>query len=395
MRFLVLGAAGGIGNVIARVLVTDNLADRVVLADIDVNRAKALASEIGSDKVDARHVDLRDKSSVKALVKDCDIVINSSWDEFNSLVTDVVLEEGKDMHDLSSSMRGDDLLQLHRQKEAEDAGIRVILELGQDSGLSNLLALQMVTELDEVRSIAIRDGDRDLEPHGFPFKFSVRGILEEWTWPAVVYENGKFHQLPPLSQSERTEFPEPVGTLDTHLTAHEEVLTLPRFLPKPVGRVDFMLSHSYDTFRILRDLGLLSSERLQFGSEKISPYEFLSKVLSLRQASMADPARPVRDVTCVLVRCVGTRDGEDAHLTRWIKAQARGDWNACATHYATGYPAALAALWLARGKVSRPGFWPPEACVDPEAFFEELHRKAGRWIQLSDGILHGMSRRSK
>jgi len=183
--------------------------------------------------------------------------------------------------------------------------------------------------------------------------------------------------------------------LDTYLTAHEEVVTLPRFLPKSVGRVDFMLSHPYDTFRVLRDLGLLSSEPVRFGSEKISPYEFLSNVLSSRQASMADPARPVKDATCVLVRCVGTRDSEDVHLTRWVKVRAREDWNACATHYATGFPAAMGALWLARGKISRPGFWPPEACVDPEAFFEELHKRAGRWIQLSEGILHGVSRRSK
>ncbi len=383
MRFLILGGAGGVANVIARVLAGDALVDRILLADLDVERAKTMAAGIGGDKVEARFVDLRDKESVRGVVRECDIVVNSSWDDFNRMVTDVVLEERKDLLDLSSSLEGDELLQCRRQDEAEDAGVRAILGMGEDSGLSDLFALQMVRKLDEVDSIAIRDGDVDLEPHAFPFKFTMHGIMDEWTWPAIIYEGGKFRLVPPLSEHETVHFPKPIGTLETYTCVHEEVATLPRFLPKPVGRVDFMLSHPYALVSTLRDLGLLSAEPVRVGSEKISPLAFVTKVLSAKQANMTDPSRPVKDATCVMVRCRGTRKGEKTELVQYVLAWNREDWNACATHYITGLSAALGALWLARGKVTRPGFWPPEACVDPDAFLDFLRSRCGRWVHLA------------
>jgi len=37
----------------------------------------------------------------------------------------------------------------------------------------------------------------------------------------------------------------------------------------------------------------------------------------------------------------------------------------------TGALPAIAAIWLAEGKIA-PGVYPPEACLDPEPFFKEL-----------------------
>ena len=40
----------------------------------------------------------------------------------------------------------------------------------------------------------------------------------------------------------------------------------------------------------------------------------------------------------------------------------------------TGVGPAVAAIWLAEGRIS-PGVYPPEAVVDPEPFFEELEKR--------------------
>jgi hypothetical protein len=39
----------------------------------------------------------------------------------------------------------------------------------------------------------------------------------------------------------------------------------------------------------------------------------------------------------------------------------------------TGLAPAVAAIWLAEGRVD-PGVYPPEACLDPEVFFKELEK---------------------
>jgi saccharopine dehydrogenase-like NADP-dependent oxidoreductase len=41
----------------------------------------------------------------------------------------------------------------------------------------------------------------------------------------------------------------------------------------------------------------------------------------------------------------------------------------------TGIPASIAAQKLARNEVSRKGVMAPEACFDPDSFFEELRAR--------------------
>src|SRR5207247_8745576 len=69
----------------------------------------------------------------------------------------------------------------------------------------------------------------------------------------------------PLSEPEDFPVPAPVGVQRTYLVSHEEVETLPRFLGKPVGRVDYKHALHPDVVRALISLdrlGLLSDSRM-------------------------------------------------------------------------------------------------------------------------------------
>src|SRR5207245_2856751 len=50
---------------------------------------------------------------------------------------------------------------------------------------------------------------------------------------------GALQDRAPLSEPEEYGFPPPVGSQRTYLISHEEVKTLPKFLGKPIGRVDY------------------------------------------------------------------------------------------------------------------------------------------------------------
>lgn len=311
----------------------------VVIGDVAVERAERLRRRLGSEKVRVAPVD-----------------------------TPI------SMVDLSSSMSGHVLEQFARHREAQEAGIAIVAELGSDPGVSNLFARYAADRLDTVDTIAIRDADKNFSPHETIFKFTVRGVLEEWTWDAIVYEDGEYLHLAPLSLAETVPFPEPVGEVTCYLTPHEEPITLPRYLGKPVRRVDFMLNQPYELFQALRRLRLLDPTPVCIGGVSLSPLDFLAAALARVQASEASVERPVDDVACLRVQVTGTRGGERAEHVLTAMTRSRPDWNACGTHVATGVPAAIGAIWLAQGRINGTGVLSPEACVDPGPFLDELQR---------------------
>jgi saccharopine dehydrogenase-like NADP-dependent oxidoreductase len=369
---VILGGAGGIGKVISRTLAGMSTFDEVVIADLAVERSQEIARTIGSEKLRVERLDFRETGSLEGLLRNSDIAVNCSWDDFNVRVTDAVLKTSTDMIDLSSSMDGAELVQLGRNREALDAGVTIVLELGMDPGLSNLLAKTLTQDMDEVDSIQIRDGDKDTNPSAYPFKFTVRGVLEEWTWNAVTWDHGKFVLESPLSRWEDTVFPAPLGQLRTYLTPHEEPITLPKFLGKKVGHVDFMLAQAFDLYSALSKLNLMSRKEFDFHGVVTSPYEFLASYLARAQASNAADEE-ITDSTCVLIRTRGrTAKQERIERTGYVLGWSRAGWCACAAHVVTGVSAALGASLLATGKVKGPGILPPESCVDPADILPRL-----------------------
>lgn len=367
----VLGGAGGIGNVVSRVLADMNAFDTVLIADIDERRIDSMIRSIGSDKISGRKLDFRVSDDIDRVLTKADVAVNCSWDDFNHIVTDAAVRTSTDMVDLSSSMSGSELLQIGRTQEAIDAGITIILELGVDPGISNVFARKLTEDMESVNSIRIRDADRDIGTVEHPFRFTVRGVLEEWTWDAVTWDRGKFKLEPPLSRWEDTVFPEPINTLRTYLTPHEEPITLPKFLGKPVDHVDFMLAQPYEMFSVLKSLGLLEKKNARINDEtNISPYDFLASYLSRYQSS--NSPGEITDVSCVLVSVDGISNGKPVRRNAYALAFSRKEWKAVGGHVLTGTSAAIGAEMIANGKITMHGMIPPEACIEPEYFLKRI-----------------------
>src|SRR3989454_6126283 len=82
--------------------------------------------------------------------------------------------------------------------------------------------------------------------------------------PPSAWSDGGLREQEPLSDSEDFEFPPPVGVQRTFLVSHEEVKTLPRYLGKPVRRVDFKQAFHPELIQAvlsLKILGLLAEDR--------------------------------------------------------------------------------------------------------------------------------------
>lgn len=372
VRVAVVGGAGIVGSVAVRDLAAAKDVQEVIVGDINVEKAKAVAKTIGSDKVRAAHVDLLDRASLERTLKEVDVALNGAWYEYNMDVMKAAMAAGIDLVDFGGLYHMTNK-QLDLHQEVEKAGITVIPGCGEDPGITNVMARLAADGMDRVQALHIRDGDRDLGPVPPLFKFSIRTILDEFTFDAAVFEEGKYKFIPPLSRSETVRFPDPVGDVTCYATIHSELATLPKYIGKGVRTVDFMVSEPYEIFRMLSGLGFLSSEERKVAGVRLKPKEFSVAVLSKLQSN-AKEVGEVKDATCIQVEAIGERKGEAVRHTLYALTLAQpGGVHAMA--YLTGVPASIGVQLLARGRAKGPGVVPPEAAFDPREFLGELGKR--------------------
>jgi saccharopine dehydrogenase-like NADP-dependent oxidoreductase len=217
------------------------------------------------------------------------------------------------------------------------------------------------------------DGAVDLaaEGGGFGVPYSAETILDEFTLPAMVFEDGRMRETPAGSGVIEWDFPEPVGTQPAMFTLHSEPATLPRTIPG-VRDVRWRLALPravHEGFTFLVELGLASRDPVMTPSGRVVPREVLATVLNAMTIADGEPS----DREVIDVRVSGTRDGKGAVVRSLahLRPSAEG---LSAGAFGTAIPIAVAARWMVEGRVA-PGVHPPESALEAEAFMDDLVRE--------------------
>lgn len=361
--FAVIGA-GGVGRVIARHLAGRG---RVRVGDIDLS-ALAETRKI-SDAISTRKLDASRPESVRRFIKGCDAVINASDPRFNLLIMKQALRTRVHYIDLA----GYPDKQLKQYRAWKKAGLLAVLGMGEDPGLSNIMARRAVDMLQTVSEIRIRDGETSTsDAYPFVCLFAPGVFLEEAVSPAHYYEGGEIKTSPAMSMKETYPFPQPIGNVPVYAMDHEEVHTLPEFLPKKPNYVDFKLALTDETasnIRLFQSLGLLRTEMIRVGGTKVKP---LSVLLSLLPKP-SQVAGKIHGNAGILVEAKGTIAGERHILklhTTMTHEDAYRKYQSHATSYLTGTPTAVCAILLAEDRIQARGVIVPE-CLDAESFLDK------------------------
>jgi len=373
MRFLVLGGAGAIGSVIVRDLLTNSKVEEVVIGEIDRDRVIRLIQSVNDGRLSFKYIDVRRVDVLAEEMKKYEVTINSTWFEHNLDVTIAAIKAKAKLVDLGG-LYYMTLKQLELDEEAREAGASVLIGCGEDPGISNVMVKYSSDKLDEVDYILIRDGDRDLKPLDKPiFKFSVKTMVNEWTKNAIVFRDGRYEEVPPISGIEEFEFPQPVGRIKVAFSLHSELATIPLYIGKGLRYVDFKINYDFDMVEILKKLGFLSDKKITINSSEISVKDFTVNIL---KSSMFDPSTDeIDDAACILTKTVGRKDGREVAYTMYALSTSRKDWRASASSYLTGVPASIAAQMMVREEINFNGVKPPEACIPTEEFLQKLKNK--------------------
>ena len=373
-RIAVLGA-GLIGGVLARELASEDDFD-VTVFDASESALQRLGQ--GSN-LTLRRADLSKPDVISAAVSDADAVVGALPGVLGFAMLRSVVEAGKPIADISFSP--EDPLQL--EALARERGSTAIVDCGVSPGLSNFAVGTAIRDLDPVESVRIYVGGLPVErrwPFEYSVVFSATDVVEEYTRPARVFEDGRLVTRPALSELERLDVPG-VGTLEGFLT--DGLRTLLRTVPARSMREKTLRYPGHaGLMDVLRETGFFDEAPLELpDGVRVAPRVVTERLL--KRAWRRDEG--AEEFTYLKVVVIGRRGG--ALVEKTFELLDRTDPASGTTSMArtTAFPCAAAARMLARGEYRDPGVRPLELlAADPEAsrrFAAYLSPKGITWSE--------------
>jgi saccharopine dehydrogenase-like NADP-dependent oxidoreductase len=374
MRITVLGGAGKMGCIAVQFLAHDPRVDEVQIADLNLDQAKLVAEYIDSPKITLKQADLNDPEGMVRALEGSDTCLNATVYYTNLAVMEACRKAETHYTDLGG-LFFTTRKQLERHDEYVAAGISAVLGMGSAPGIPNIQARYAAENLDTIDSIKIFDGIKPPASDDPRFTYAVPTIVDELTLQPMVFRGGEFRAMEPLSEFEDYWFTKPIGLLPMHLSLHSEVATLPvTYKDKGVNECFFKINYwgmaksVVEKIRVLADFGFSSTEPVEVGGQRVIPRQLMVNLLSGYVPPITDflaPAanRPPAWVKEIVTEVAGTI-GSEKVTYRLGTLTVKGS-------LPTGVAPAIAAIWLAEGRI-KPGVHPPEVAIDPVPFFKEL-----------------------
>ncbi len=266
MKAAVLGT-GGLGRIITLELAADRRVDEIVIVDKRGDRSRALQSLGKTASLTALEADVTQADALRRILAGVDVAVNATLPEHNLRVMDACFAAGcgyVDSAGYSPPVAGKEsgvLDQLALDSRWRDRGISAIVSMGSDPGISNVMARMAADRFTGIDRILIRKaatGEKATD--GFPL-YSREVFISAALSNPIVWDGHEIRERGPASGEEDYEFPPPIGKRRVHSFWHEEVLTLPTHLGKPIGWVDYKHDinpelvraiHAFDALGLLR-----------------------------------------------------------------------------------------------------------------------------------------------
>jgi saccharopine dehydrogenase-like NADP-dependent oxidoreductase len=302
MKVLVVGA-GGVGAAFAAIAQRRDAFERVVMADVALERAQAAAERLGEDgRFAAERVDASSREELVALIARVapDAVLNACDPRFNEPIFAAAFDAKVtylDMamtlshphperpYELPGEMLGD--RQLAEHERWRQAGLLALVGIGVEPGLSDVFARYAADELfSKITEVGVRDGaDLVVEGYDFAPTFSIWTTIEECLNPPLIWERERgFYTTAPFSEPEVFEFPEGIGAVECVNVEHEEVVLIPRWVSCERVTFKYGLGQEFiDVLQTLHKLGLDSTTPVSVRGTQVAPRDVVA-------AALPDPA---------------------------------------------------------------------------------------------------------
>ncbi|MCL5807928.1 MAG: saccharopine dehydrogenase NADP-binding domain-containing protein [Deltaproteobacteria bacterium] len=377
MKVLCLGGAGKICREATLDLVQFSDFEEITIGDHDENAGREVVKWLNDPRVDFKIVDVRDRAAAVGIMKGYDVVMDGTTITLNGLSTACIAEAG--CHGVNLNGFGEEYQydQLFKQK-----GRTHVPGFGMTPGTTDMMARYAIDRLDTIDTVRISHGA--FRPIAFSASITETTSYEyDPRLPSrVVYENGKFIQVPPFARPLDVELPGPYGTHPEYIIPHSETKTVAAYLAEQ-GKQARLIEvrgtwppKNMQLVRALYDWGILRNDKIRIAGTEIGIMDAVSAYL------MQYPVGQETELYgyALHIDVTGTKGGQklqyllththpasDGSVEGWEKLRA---YTRC-----VGIPMAIATQIIAKGQVKYKGVVIPEFAFNPEEIFRELEKR--------------------
>jgi len=351
-------------------------ASRIMLADAELERAQAGAdrvnSLVGRMLAEAIALDVRDESAAGRALKGNDVALSAVPYFYNLRLTQVAIANRVSFCDLGGHT--ETVRQQHAlDREAKQAGVRVVPDCGMGPGMGNTLAVHAMNLVGEAEHVYMYDGGLPQHPQppwNYAMTFNIEGLTNEYFGGMTVLRNGKLEHLPCFTEFEMVDVP-PLGKLEAFLIAGG-VSTAPWTFLGKLQTYQLKVLRYPGTFAQLKafsDLGLFELKPIRVNGNEVVPRQVFHALYE-PQVRIDD----VRDVCVIRVIAVGKKNGRPTQA--WVEIVDYYDDRTgfTAMQRLTGWHLSIVAAMIAKGETPL-GSIPLELAVPGESFVREAKKR--------------------
>ncbi len=372
MKILCLGAAGKISRESAYDLVEYSDFEKITIADYNEDAGQEVVKWLDDPRVDFLKIDVNDHQAAVASFKDYNLVMDGTTISLNDRSTACIAAAG--VHGININGCG---AEWEFDRQFSDKGKVCVPGMGMTPGITNLMAKHVADQLETVDTIRISHGA--FRPVAFsPAIAETTRIEYDPDLPSrVVYENGKFVQVPPFARPREIELPLPYGTHTQYIIPHAETMTLPKSLAdKQIQLIEVRGTwppKNMVLIRTLYDWGFMRNDKIEVDGTQVRILDAIAGyLLQSKEGQTTDLYGYALHVE-VTGSCEGkkyrhilthTHPASDGSVKGWKKLRA---YTRC-----VGIPMSIGAQMIAHGQFRGSGVVAPELAFEPSAVFTEL-----------------------
>lgn len=376
VKIVVLGGYGEMGSIVARDLVKTCKNCEIVIAGRDGKKAARYAKSFRKKNVKGVGVDVTNHDALVKVLEGANVVVNAVVYKFNLHVMKASLDAKCNYVDLGGMFHMT-RKQLRLHDKFKKKGLIAVLGMGSTPGTTNVMAAYGVKILNKVREIKITFAAYDETKYKthFVVPYSMYTVFDEFADKPAVFTNGKLKFVKPLSGEETFVFPKPIGKVKGYYTLHSELATFPSsFRKNGLKECSFRVTFDPDFIhdvKLLIEAGLASKKYVNVGGVKVRPVDVTVKEMNRLIPKNVKP----KDMEYIRVELFGKKSGKDVELTLDAVAHSDAKAGISAGTLNTAVPPSIVAQMITKRQVKARGVLPPEACIDPKLFFNELSKR--------------------
>ena len=362
MKVIITGGCGGMGRFLVRAVSRLKNIESITIADLIEPSAKEFARDF-DHRFSGIGLDVSDSEAMAEIFKHHDIVLNTTgpFFRFGKPVLEAALSSNCHYMDICDDWEPTEEM-LRLDGEAKSKNLTAVVGLGASPGLTNLLALLAMNQLDEVEKVytgwdltaatpedeSSQEGTNAAMEHG----------IEQMIGKVKIFRNGIFEMVRPLEKV-YINYPGKKGS-NAYIFGHPEAITFAHHYPEIKASVN--LCHGIEkSVSILKFIRALVEWRIISKNQAARILNWLEGKV-FQSAGIGDS----EELPSVYGLAFGTKEGQPASVGCTLSSSSSSELS---MGEATAYPLACGLKMFLNREITRAGVFAPESgAIDPSTF---------------------------